>query len=128
MRGSPLVIGGPTAHKVVAERLDLAMKEAGLNQSELARRVGSTPAAINQILKHKTNVSRFAPDIARELGVALDWLNGQVVDPRVDRSVETLTSQEQRLLDIYRQLPKKDRAALKTLIWHMAGEEKQTDE
>jgi transcriptional regulator with XRE-family HTH domain len=123
MRGPHFVIGGPTAHKVVAERLDLAMKEAGLNQSELARRVGSTPAAINQILKHKTNVSRFAPDIARELGVALDWLNGQIADPRVDRSINALTSDEQRLLAIYRLLPKKDRSALKVLIERMARDE-----
>jgi transcriptional regulator with XRE-family HTH domain len=99
------------------------MAQAGVNQSELARRVGCTPAAINQILNGKTNVSRFAPDIARELAVPLDWLNGATADPTADADIEMLTSEEQRLLEIYRDLPKEDRAALKLLMERMVQDE-----
>jgi transcriptional regulator with XRE-family HTH domain len=99
------------------------MEKAGVNQSELGRRVGCTPAAISQILNGRTNVSRFAPDIARELGVTLDWLNGTTADPSIDKAVDVLTTEEQRLLRIYRELPKKDRAALKVLLERMAMDE-----
>lgn len=61
---------------ITARRMQERMDELGLDQSELARRVGSTPAAINQIVTGKTKNSRFLPKIAIRLGVDLAWLLG----------------------------------------------------
>lgn len=103
-------------------RLKEAMESAGIDQSELARLVGCTPGAVNQILSGLTNRSRFLPDMASVLGVSWRWLAGETDDPSPNAVLEDrLTAQEQRLLEIYRQLPKKDRAALKTLIERMGA-------
>lgn len=72
---------GDHPDKIKRERLRSAMTDAGLDQSTLARRVGCTPAAINQILTGRTNISKYLPDIARELDVSVDWLRGQTDEP-----------------------------------------------
>lgn len=99
------------------------MADAGINQSELARRIGVTPGAINQIVGGPTKRTRLLPAIARELGVSVDWLAGLTDDRRGDVPEAVLTGEESRLLEIYRQLPKKDRAALKLLVERMAKDE-----
>lgn len=62
-----------------------AMADEGLDQSALARAVGCTPGAINQILAGGVHRSRFLPDIADTLKVSLRWLRGEDVprDPAV---------------------------------------------
>jgi transcriptional regulator with XRE-family HTH domain len=107
---------------VTGDRVEAALGAAGIGQAELARRVGVTPGAINQIVTGLTRRSRLLPDIARELHVTIDWLKGESDDPQQDAPQELLTSQEQRLLEIYRALPKKDQAALKTLLERMSNE------
>ena len=111
---------------MTAERMLEAMTVAKLGQAELARRVGVTPGAINQIAMGTTRKSRLLPDIARELHVSLEWLMGNVDDPAAG-SAEALTGQERRLLEIYRQLPNRDRAALKLLLERMASESPPSD-
>jgi transcriptional regulator with XRE-family HTH domain len=96
------------------------MLDARVDQSELARRVGCTPAAINQILTGRTNISKLLPDIARELRVAVDWLRGKTDDANREAPPQ-LTAQEHRLLTTYRRLPAQDQAALRLLIQRMAG-------
>jgi transcriptional regulator with XRE-family HTH domain len=110
---------GKGRQTVTGERVEAALAVAGIGQAELARRVGVTPGAINQIVTGLTRRSRLLPDIARELRVTVDWLKGETDDPQQEAQQDLLTSQEQRLIDIYRQLPKKDRAALKMLIERM---------
>lgn len=56
-----------------------AMYKTETSQSELARRIGVTQGTINQILTGKTTKSKYAPDIAKALGVTLEWLNGESV-------------------------------------------------
>jgi transcriptional regulator with XRE-family HTH domain len=70
-------VGGNLTSARVQERMDTL----GLDQSELARRVGCSPAAINQIVTGKTQNSRFLPKIARSLGVSLSYLEGETADP-----------------------------------------------
>lgn len=53
--------------------------DADIDQSELARIVGCTPGAINQIVMGNVRRSKFLPDIAEALGVALRWLRGEDV-------------------------------------------------
>jgi phage repressor protein C with HTH and peptisase S24 domain len=59
------------------DRFLAAIQEAGLDQSALAKRVGCTPGAINQIASGLTLRSRFLPDIADALGVSTKWLRGE---------------------------------------------------
>ena len=68
-------------------RLAEAMADAETDQSQLARDVGCTPGAINQIVNGGSRRSRFLPDIADVLGVSLRWLMGDDVprDPLVPR-------------------------------------------
>lgn len=61
------------------DRLAIAMADAGLDQSQLARAVGCTPGAINQIVNGLSRRSKFRPEIAETLGVSLRWLIGEDV-------------------------------------------------
>lgn len=74
-------------------RLKAAMAEADLDQSALARRVGVTPGAINQIVTGRTRDSRRLPDIARELGVSVDWLKGRSQTPQQPVSAADVAEQ-----------------------------------
>lgn len=58
-------------------RLKEAMATRGVSQGELARLVGVTPAAIQQIVNGKIKRTRVFREIAVALGVAEDWLNGE---------------------------------------------------
>jgi phage repressor protein C with HTH and peptisase S24 domain len=62
------------------DRLHEAMAEAGLDQTALAKKVGCTQGAISQILVGRTRRSKLIPDIARALGVPVEWLLGRTDD------------------------------------------------
>ena len=62
-------------------RISELMDQRDLDQSTLARRVGCTPGAINQIMKGRTQSSRFLPKIATVLGVPYEFLVGETDDP-----------------------------------------------
>lgn len=55
------------------------MADADLDQSGLARAVGCTPGAINQLVLGNVQRSKFLPDIADTLGVTVRWLRGEDV-------------------------------------------------
>lgn len=69
--------------KAPRTRAEAAMLAADVSQSEMARRLGVTQGAVQQIASGETKNSRLLPDIARELGVSLDWLKGITDDPAV---------------------------------------------
>lgn len=50
-----------------------------MSQNRLAQEIGVTQGAIQQIVNGKTVRSKYMPDIARVLGVSLDWLEGRDV-------------------------------------------------
>lgn len=62
------------------DRLKAIMIERDVSQSELARRVGVTQGAIQQIVSGRTQQSKIEPDIAGQLGVSLAWLRGKSDD------------------------------------------------
>jgi phage repressor protein C with HTH and peptisase S24 domain len=62
------------------DRLQEAMADAGLDQTALAKRIGCTQGAISQILVGRTRRSKLLPDIARALGVPVEWLLGRSED------------------------------------------------
>jgi len=51
-----------------------------MNQSDLARAIGSTQGAVQQILNGSTQRSRLLPEIARALGVSVPYLLGESDD------------------------------------------------
>lgn len=69
---------------VTATRLADAMKQAGEDQSSLARAIGITQGAVSKILQGKTANSRHLPRIAVCLSVPLPWLLGETDDRYVD--------------------------------------------
>lgn len=67
----------PEVADVFAERLRQALKDRGMSQSELARRIGVCTPTVNQYLrKSKFPMMTTAVKIADALGVSLDWLCG----------------------------------------------------
>jgi transcriptional regulator with XRE-family HTH domain len=99
------------------------METLGISQSELARRAGLSQPTIHNLIHRSKRGSAHLHRIARELGTTPAYLTGETDDPTSDASDEQLSSEENRLLEIYRELPKKDRAALKVLIERMARDE-----
>lgn len=73
-------------------RLRSEMQRQGLSQALLASSVGASPAAIQQILNGKTRHTRLASKIARTLGVSLDWLEGEDVEP--ERKIRVTSKEE----------------------------------
>lgn len=74
--------------KIDIARLKLAMDEVNSNQSDIARYIGVTPAAVQQIVSGKTRMSTHLPRIARYLNVREDWLLGES-EERYDHGIET---------------------------------------
>ncbi len=85
---NPIGIGfrltrGPVT--VTASRLADAMRDAGEDQSSLARAIGITQGAVSKILQGKTANSRHLPRIALHLGASLPWLLGETEDPQLNQ-------------------------------------------
>lgn len=110
----------------LGSRIEERMKAIGMSQAELARRIGISQPSVYALLHRNKSGSRHLHRIAHELGTTPAYLTGETDDPTSEGAHERLTSQEQRLVEIYRDLPKKDRAALKLLLERMSSE-KQTD-
>lgn len=58
-----------------------AMEARSLSQTDLAKEIGLSQGAIGQILSGVTTRSRYLPQIARVLGVSVEWLLGETNDP-----------------------------------------------
>lgn len=63
------------------DRVKLAMDRLQLSQAELAKRVGVSAAAIQQILNGTTRRTRVLPELAEALGVDEKWLDGRSDTP-----------------------------------------------
>lgn len=116
--------GYTVAPVVVGERIRERLETLGMSQRELGRRVGLTQPAIgNLIHRNKTGTSHLHR-IARELGTTPAYLSGETDDPTADvPEGPQLSADEQRLVEIFRALPKEDRSALKRMIERMAKED-----
>ncbi len=66
---------------IVMERLALRMRELGISQAELARRVGISQQAIGKLVNGSSRSSPNIGRIAQELGTTPAFLAGQVDDP-----------------------------------------------
>lgn len=66
----PAITDAQAAAYVIRDRLQLGLRSRGINQAELARRMGTSPAVISRVFKspHRCRLSTLTR-IARELGV-----------------------------------------------------------
>lgn len=101
----------------LGERVSLRMKDQGLSQAELARRVGlSQPSIFALIHKNKTG-SRSLHRIARELKTTVAYLTGETDDPDSDVPASPEFSREERdWVDLLRDLPAEDRVTVLKLV------------
>lgn len=108
---------------MTAARLREAIIDAGVDQSELARRIGVTPGTINQIATGATQRSRYLPDIARELGVSLEWLKGETDERQTVPSmgkVVVLDSETREILRLLEKMSPADKRAIVQVARSMA--------
>lgn len=61
-----------------ADRLKLAMSDAGLTQANLAEKAGVSQAAIQKLTSGKAESTRKIVEIANALGVRVEWLSSGV--------------------------------------------------
>lgn len=72
----------------LGERVLQRLKETGISQADLARRVGVTQPAINHLIKRGTGGSAHLHKIARELGTTPEYLLGETDNPNPSKSKE----------------------------------------
>lgn len=106
----------------LVSRLTDLMHENGDDQSSLARKVGCTPAAINQILTGRTQRSKFLPEIAELYDVTLGFLTGRSNDRGPQLQIEDrMTSEDRRVLKLLLRLDRDERKLVLSLVERLAG-------
>ena len=96
------------------------MEVVGLSQAELARRVGlSQPSIFNLIHRGKKGSTKLHV-IARELRTTPAYLMGETDDPISELPDDALSADEQELIEHFRRLTTRDRAAARQLIRSLA--------
>lgn len=107
---------------VLGARIRQLLAQRVISQAELARRLKLRQSTINMLINGHTQGSKHLHRIARELGTTPAYLTGETDDPTGGADELQLSSEEERLLEIFRGLPKKDRAAVRLLIERMRNE------
>ena len=74
------------------------MKAKGLSQGALARQVGVTAPAIQQLVNGKTKRTRILPELAETLEVSEAWLKGTTDDP--SRDISAMVSPSEALKNL----------------------------
>lgn len=102
-----------------AERLEFAMREAGISQADLGRALGISRSAVNQLVKGASKDMRPAHLImaCRRLRVRPEWL----VFGEDPIGMDSLNPADRALLQSYRLLPPPQRATIDTLIRDLAN-------
>ncbi|MEQ4782929.1 helix-turn-helix domain-containing protein [Enterobacter hormaechei] len=87
---------------ILVERLT-ELNGRGMTKSDMARVAGVTPQSVNGWFKKGVISKKSALAVADAAGVSLPWLLGEDVDEK-----DGLKSDEQRILELYRQLPEEE--------------------
>lgn len=76
-------------HKIQAERVKRLLDDLGISASELARRIGCSPAAVSQWVSGKRLMRRWAADQIENLypRYSAEWLTGQTDHQNLARVV-----------------------------------------
>ncbi len=86
------------------QRLNEVLELKNLTKSDMARICGVSAQSVNNWFVRGTIGKSSAIKLADALGVSLEWLLGQDVGEK-----DGLKPDEQRLLELYRQLPEEER-------------------
>jgi transcriptional regulator with XRE-family HTH domain len=84
----------------LAVRLDELLKMKGISKAEMARIAGVSPQSVNGWYRRGQISKTSALRLSTTLSVPLPWLLGEEVEP-----ASGLTSRQQRMLDLFDQLP-----------------------
>ena len=87
---------------VLVERLT-EITDRGVTKADMARIAGVTPQAVNGWFKKVVISKKSALAIADAVGISVAWLLGEDVGEK-----DGLKPDEQRILELYRQLPEEE--------------------
>ncbi|MFJ5338328.1 helix-turn-helix domain-containing protein [Pectobacterium sp. CHL-2024] len=85
-------------------RLTELMELKGISKAEMARIAGVSPQSVNNWFNRGTVGKSSALKLAEALGVSVAWLLGEDVEESTG-----LSSDEMKMLNLYRQLPEAER-------------------
>ena len=83
----------------------------GMTKSDMARVAGVTPQSVNGWFKKGVISKKSALAVADAAGVSVPWLLGEDVGER-----DGLKPDEQRLLELYRQLPEEEQKNMLRIV------------
>ncbi|HED1243197.1 TPA: helix-turn-helix domain-containing protein [Enterobacter bugandensis] len=89
-------------NQILVERLS-EINARGITKADMARIAGVTPQAVNGWFKKGVISKKSALAISDAVGVSVAWLLGEEVGEK-----DGLKPDEQRLLELYRQLPEEE--------------------
>lgn len=96
------------------------MEVCGLSQAALARKVGVSQQSIGRLVTGEAMGSRYLHKIAAALGTTPAYLTGETDDPGSEGPEDFLSGDEHELIEHFRRLTNKDRAAARQLIRSLA--------
>ncbi|AJP72948.1 hypothetical protein TS85_15835 [Sphingomonas hengshuiensis] len=106
----------------VGPRIEARIRELGITQSELARRVEVSQTTINSLIRRPRRSSPHLLKIARALGTTAEYLTGESDDPdAVTAAARTLNYEQLELIDCFDRLSRADQQALLQIARSMAG-------
>jgi transcriptional regulator with XRE-family HTH domain len=97
---------------MIGDRIKRRLRELGISQAELARRVGLHQSTINGIIRGNQRSSTHLHMIARELETSTAFLTGETEDPSIDASELALDRQDRLVLDLFNHLEPADKKAV----------------
>jgi transcriptional regulator with XRE-family HTH domain len=98
------------------------MEGEGLNQSQLARRLGVTQGAIAKVANNNPNGSSFLHKLARELRTTPEYLTGEVDDPDANApTTKPLNYEQLELVECFDRLSRADQQALLQMARSLAS-------
>ncbi|MDH1745160.1 helix-turn-helix domain-containing protein [Enterobacter hormaechei] len=89
-------------NQILVDRLS-EINARGITKADMARIAGVTPQAVNGWFKKGVISKKSALAISDSVGVSVAWLLGEEVGEK-----DGLKPDEQRLLELYRQLPEEE--------------------
>nr|WP_211773036.1 helix-turn-helix domain-containing protein [Klebsiella variicola] len=95
---------------VLVERLT-EITDRGVTKADMARIAGVTPQAVNGWFKKGVISKKSALAIADAVGISVAWLLGEDVGEK-----DGLKPDEQRLLELYRQLPEEEQQNILRIV------------
>ena len=110
---------------LLADRIKSRMEVCELSQAALARKVGVSQQSIGRLVTGEAMGSRYLHKIAAALGTTPAYLTGETDDPGSDNPDDVLSGDEYELIEHFRRLTIKDRAAARQLIRSLADHPEQ---